>query len=490
MQAWNSVKVPRPPSILAAERLKAALVDKLKGASGDKEVTQGLYKAITIVDKFLATSKGEGDIEQLKKQVHVSIAGKPESAKKPTPKAPVAKVAAAPVPITAASARSARSNISEMKPGLTTDAVPESVADWTLPPIVVERRARGLLNEYGRIALKKDDDTMAEDRRKKETIRAQQRDNRKALDSQQAYIAQQRHDELMAKRAEGEQVKESVRQWEFEMAEKARTAREKADKDKVERAAQVADVRARQKADKDEIAADDKRRLDEALAETARINRQKAEAKAENKRMLQKVQEDNIRQREIQLLQREKEKEKEIKMQEEYEKLLNEREARRLAELEKIAEMQRKKFEAGGGAALEAGMAEKAREDERRAKEAMEKQARLEDERARQKKEKQEEMTRACTDAVDEQLRLRAEEIAKEKAAKAMQARIMVQEAEELERKEKNAKVELKKQQRALHEKLVAQMKEDAKRRFLNTVDDMDERERKYQGLQLQGTAF
>ena len=87
------------------------------------------------------------------------------------------------------------------------------------------------------------------------------------------------------------------------------------DKDKAERVVQVADVNARKKAEKDEIAADDKRRLDEALAEAARINRNKAEAKAENKRVLQKTQEENIRQRELQLIQREKDKEKDIAMQ-------------------------------------------------------------------------------------------------------------------------------------------------------------------------------
>ena len=48
----------------------------------------------------------------------------------------------------------------------------------------------------------------------------------------------------------------------------------------------------------------------------------------------------------------------------------------------------------------------------------------------------------------------------------------------------------LKKQQRELHGKLVAQMKEDAKRRFFVSLDDMDERERTYQGLKLEGSAF
>eukprot|EP00227_Mantoniella_beaufortii_P011159 CAMPEP_0197591332 /NCGR_PEP_ID=MMETSP1326-20131121/13015_1 /TAXON_ID=1155430 /ORGANISM="Genus nov. species nov., Strain RCC2288" /LENGTH=68 /DNA_ID=CAMNT_0043156735 /DNA_START=179 /DNA_END=381 /DNA_ORIENTATION=- len=67
------MKAPKSPAILAAERLRAALVEKLRSVGSEESLQKGIFSAINLVEKFLGMKTG-GDLALLKQQVHVAIA--------------------------------------------------------------------------------------------------------------------------------------------------------------------------------------------------------------------------------------------------------------------------------------------------------------------------------------------------------------------------------------------------------------------------------
>ena len=220
--------------------------------------------------------------------------------------------------------------------------------------------------------------------------------------------------------------------------------------------------------------------------EEARAEEAKKKAKAEaKKRELRKVQEDNVVRLRLKGEEMERARLRDTEMMAENERMGEEAARKRLAEIEakkaKIVAM----FEAAGGDALEAGMAEKAAADERRMHTEIAMQDARDREKARVKRETAARLNAECMGSVEQQLARRREAAEHERARKAEMARAMVRDVADLKEKEKVIKEKAEERKRAVRDGIVAQMRADATRRFIAGKDDMPEHEVKFNGFSL-----
>ena len=201
--------------------------------------------------------------------------------------------------------------------------------------------------------------------------------------------------------------------------------------------------------------------------------------------MLRKVQEDNVVRLRLKAEEMEKARQRDLEMMLENERLAEERVQKRLADIEEHNAKIRAKFEAGGGDALEVGMAVKAAEDERRMNEELAKQDAREKEKERLKRETAARLNAECHASIEQQLERRREEARMERVRKEEMKRAMIRDIEDLKAKEKLIKEKETMAKAARREEVLAQMKADATRRFVSTVDDMPEHEMKFNSLKI-----
>eukprot|EP00740_Mantoniella_antarctica_P001394 CAMPEP_0181358556 /NCGR_PEP_ID=MMETSP1106-20121128/5579_1 /TAXON_ID=81844 /ORGANISM="Mantoniella antarctica, Strain SL-175" /LENGTH=426 /DNA_ID=CAMNT_0023471537 /DNA_START=1 /DNA_END=1281 /DNA_ORIENTATION=- len=358
-----------------------------------------------------------------------------------------------------------------------------TAANWTLPPILIDKKARQQHNRYAEMMRAKDEQDVAEAAHKKAVARSQSMAQRQHLDTQVEFHAKLRRQNAEDIVRDRMAIEADLAALERETVAKAAKVANTIASENALRSVQVGQNRARVARAAAADAADDKERLrvqmDEAREEAAR----KREKQAASKRVLQKVQEENISRLKLKALETDQARVRDQEMVAENERLSDVRERQRMAGIEAIKAKIRAKFEAGGGDALEAGMAEKAAEDERRMNVELAKQDVREKEKMRAKKETAARLTAECHASVDQQIAMRRDLAHLERERKKDMATAMLRDIRDLKGKERLIKDRAEEKKHAIRDGIVAQMKADATRRWIGGKDDMPEHELKLNGL-------
>mmetsp|Transcript_19884 Transcript_19884/g.64707 ORF Transcript_19884/g.64707 Transcript_19884/m.64707 type:complete len:475 (+) Transcript_19884:77-1501(+) len=462
---------PREADVVAAERLKVALTTKLAAAKGNMVLTEGLFKGLKLVDKYLGTGGG-GDLSQLKSQVQAAITSGVRKPSGTTAKAQTARAATFAQCETSSKPSSAPKAAAGGGFGGSTFGGGKAAAEaarpemWTLPPLVVERLGRQNLNEYGKMALEEHVRVKKEDAAKKAKLRERQAFMKRELEQQMREHEAERLAERREMQLEAERQAQELAAYKEQEELKAFRLQSKIAEEKEQRRIQVNEQRERMAAEAEAAKLEDRRMMQAQMAENQRLNEQKRQMVLDNRIMLRRVQEQNIKDIEAKLLEKEAEKLREIALAREYEAVQEAKERQRLAALDEIQEKQRKMYLAGGGEAMAASMAERAAEDERRAEQQQAQRDAQEQLKAERKAQKLKDDAAAIRASLDTQIAERRAGREQEKRAKLALARELQRNVEEDERKAKAAKQASNKRKQELRHNLTNQMQLDAQRRY------------------------
>lgn len=477
----------------------------MRSVGADETLQQGILRAINLVDRFMGAHK-EGDVDVLKQQVHAAIAAgarvhvqsKGSGGGRAGTEAGASTATFTTFGTTnrdgvggrvGAEVRSSDLGaLSATAPAAAAAASKEKTAaevDWSLPPVWIDRKARLQHNKYVDMLRARDERDLAEDARKKALVKTKAVEQRQFLDSQVAFQARLRRENAEEIAKDREAIDADLVVLERENQAKAAKRAAIVAKEKAQRSQQVEENRARVARAAARDLAEDKARV-RAQMEEARVAEAKKRAQqAANKRALQKVQEDNVVRLRIKAEEMERARLRDQEMLAENDRVAEERERKRLADIAAHEAKIRAKFEAGGGVALEAGMAVKAAEDERRMHEELAKQDAREREKARVRRETAARLEAERHASVEQQLSRRRQLAEQERARKEEMSRAMVRDVEDLKAKERLMKAKEEAKKRVVRDDIIAQMKADATRRFVGGRDDMPERELRFNGLSL-----
>lgn len=470
----------------------------------DEALQRGIVRAMNLVERFLGAHV-EGDVEVLKRQVHAAIAASTRGGRTKkgmggstmdTTNATnfttfgttsrdggIGKVGAQVRAVDARLSTTAPAGARRSSAKASTEATAE--VDFTLPPIWIDRKARLQTNTYAKMLKAQDMREIAEDAKKKASAKLKAQEQRRFLDTQVEY----QHRLRLKNRAEILDDRKAIDldlvAFENENKIKAAKLADTIAKEKAARASQVAANRARAEAKAAEELADDRERIRQQMLEAAAAEKARKDKIAANKRELQKVQEDNVVRLRLKAEELQKAKERDQQMMRDNERLADEREKARIADIEAHKAKILAKFLAGGGDALETGMAEKAAEDERRMNEELAKQDARDREKARLKRETADRLNAECNASIEQQLANRRDLAAKEAVRKQERARAMTRDIEDLRTKEKLIKQKEEERKKKLRDEIFAQMQADATRRWKGGVDDMPVHEMKFNGMSL-----
>ncbi|GMH41046.1 hypothetical protein BSKO_08956 [Bryopsis sp. KO-2023] len=383
-----------------AERLRLALISRLDPEEHRAQYNQTLIRAIGSCDKFLHSGKGsENHLTALKQKVyHIVNEGLNERKR-----------------LTRGSARQPRSasheeqNRSVVATNTPRSAGTSTECDWTMPPLILQRKAHVKSSEFGKMIQLQDQWAKNDDSLRWSNRRDKMKMQRRVLDQQMNRIASCKEQARLEKERESQEISAGIREYENE--------------------------------------------------ELREFTRKKDAQTAAMKMFAEQVCTMFSRDSEL------------------YSKMLEERELRRLRELDAVKEKQRLMMERGGGPALQKSLEEQTLADqlrmERAQKEYERKQAELDDRRAREKKQRQVEMMEKLGEQVSAKKQMMAADLAEEQRL-AREFQLCRQQEIEAEKREQASHKE-KMRLRAQQQKLA--IKEEAKKRYTQWREPMDSQE-------------
>mmetsp|Transcript_44947 Transcript_44947/g.143114 ORF Transcript_44947/g.143114 Transcript_44947/m.143114 type:complete len:497 (+) Transcript_44947:440-1930(+) len=466
---------------LAAERLRVQLKGQLDRTT-DANLKESLVRAIGLTNQFLySRDASEEGLEGLKARVKKVLS-------RPAPLSPrsLSKASKASRTASVGTGASGTAKASEVPAaGGSTGKRPASRElpdiDWTLPPIANERllRRANVPNEYLHMAKHFDDKHVGEDRARKVEERRKQAEVREGLSKQIEMQRQAKAQAEEAKRQVGMELKKQAQRYEDEEWHQQVAMHEKNMKNKAERELQVRDQADRAREARRLAKLEDEMLMAQIAEQDRKAAAKKAAELEADRVQMKKTMEDNIRNREMKQAAKMEEKNADELLMKRYVEIEEARAKAREDEIEARRALQLKKFQQGGGDALQASMEEKAAEDERKvlrlAAELEAAAARKDAEKKAKKRRDEEEMRNALA----AQMRERDAVAQRDKSERKKYS----EEMEDLYRRNKAEDAAAKKATRekkaALARDQVEQMKLEAHRRFYEAGDFMPERERK-----------
>mmetsp|Transcript_33691 Transcript_33691/g.64473 ORF Transcript_33691/g.64473 Transcript_33691/m.64473 type:complete len:498 (-) Transcript_33691:447-1940(-) len=471
----------------AAARLKLALQNKLETAKVDEALKNSLFKAILIVERFIKYAKGsEAEFGILKEQVEVIIKNsgrdtqrQPQSARRHQ-QGGALHLGSAPNPSMGrklSATPSAKSSTPPPQPLVRSASLAEEGAslDFTLPPLLVEKRARAAKGDYDRLRLAHDELARQQIQGEKDKYRSMQAQLRQNLNEQMNEHEEQRREEMRQKLRVKEEMHQQMEQYENDLHNQHLSNLERAVTSKKDRHRQVMEARAKAKAERDYNDEQDKRIRDKAAADVRAHEEYLRKKAVEDDIFLKKVMKENQAKLDHRMMEREKEKEYEVHIAMEGIRIADERERQRLAALEKIAEKSRMALKMGGMDELVAAREQKNRDEQMRTAKAQEarriEQDRLEAEKVAKKK-KQEEDTLHVLGVQVEEHRVKKERELREKH----ELKLKLAQDHEFYRVVEKEHADLRRFMVVQNKReLKDQWKENQSRRFLESTEPMND---------------
>lgn len=392
MRRGGKMGAPRTAAGHTAAKLKSTLLAKL-GGENDEE----LLRSVQLCDRFLnSCNNTDAGLAVLKDEVRKILAGKDAKTRRSKK-----------VIVTHTSPR-ATSN-----PGTPKPARPESVGStsapstppWMLPAIRMQGRAHiSDANPYHQIARNLAGAEMTDDQIRKHNKALRMQKTRELLDGQMKEVAAQRAAEVEALRQAKEDSDRQIRQhWELTMAER-KAGYEHAMGIRKQNEAQLSESKRRQaeaRARAERESAVERARSEE---EKRRAEAERVARKREQEEEMRRAAEENRARLQLKMEERQREQDENMRIARQQIQMAEEKEAKRLADLQSMRDKMLATYRAAGGEARELDLAAKAAADAERAERQAAEYARKQDEDLRRRKLEAKERTDAQFQSVDEQL--------------------------------------------------------------------------------------
>jgi len=471
---------PRTAAGHAAAKLKSTMLAKLGGGNDDE-----LLRSIQLCDRYLnSCNNTDAGLAVLKDEVKKILAGKDSKTMRAT------KVNVAHSRSSAGSVTDPHNGTRQRDHARTPEKAAPSTPPWMLPAIRMQGRAHiSDANPYHKIARNLSSAEMTDDeiRAHNKALRTQK--TRDLLDGQMKEVEAQRAADARARqKAKEDSDRQIQRHYDLTMAER------KAD---YERAMGVRKLNEAQLTDAKRRQAEERARMEREFAlERARDEEEKRRAEAERvarKRQqeedMRRAAEDNQARMQMKVEARQREQDENLRIAKEQIRMAEEKEAKRLADLEALREKTLAKYRAAGGESRELDLAAKAAADEAKAEREAQEYARKLDEDIRRRKLEAKERTSAQLRSIDEQReRQRLEKQAEREEARRLGNELQTESAAR-KQAEKEAKAALRAAQRREAERLKGEMEAEARRRYDEATEQMGCRELAIHGQVVTGTS-
>lgn len=337
----------------AAMRLKVVLQTRLTAPDVDEPMKNALYQSIMMVERFIKNAKGsDAEFVVLKQKVEEIIKNHMKATK-------------------ATNARRAREReeVARRKPPPPpTPPTPRPVSpvDYTLPPLMVQRKACSVVGNYDALRRQQDktgQQQVANELRQKRKNQANTRTN---LGRQIEDRNEWRREQLRLKAKAYDESEQAINNHKAALQREHEEERERVRLDRLDKERQITEMRMRLKAEKDYADLKEKEIVDKAKAEIAAHEAYLRQKAKDDKVYLMKVVNENNQRLFDRMEQAEAEKAYNAKIAAEGVRRADAAEAARLAELERIRQRALQALKFGGMEELLEARERKFREEDER----------------------------------------------------------------------------------------------------------------------------